>query len=383
MVVNKRGKESISSKQSQAGKLVEEYDDVCKGLGNLGKHHIVIDKTVPPVVHLPRKVPFGLRSKLKEALRKLVRTDVIARVDGPRDWANSLVIAEKKNGTLRLCLDPRDLNMAIKQEYYPVPTAQEITSNLSEAKYFNTLDARDGFSQVELDEESTNLCCFNTPFGRFKFLRMPFGIASAPEVFQKKMIEVFEGFDGVEIMYDDVLVTGRRIKEHDHNLHHVLQRARERNIKFNKEKLKICIPEVKYIGDIISAEGLKPDNSKIKAVCEFPTPTSKQDVMRLLGMVNYLSKYIPNMSSSTEPLRELLKENIRWHWEDQQQCAFAVIKTILTSNPVLKFYDSRKPVKLLVNASIGGLGAVLMQDDHPIAYASRALTATQKNWAQI
>ena len=264
-----------------------------------------------------------------------------------------------------------------------MPTAQEITSNLSGAKYFSILDAKDGIWQVELDEDSTNLCCFNTPFGRYKFLRMPLGIASSPEVFQKQMIEVFEGIDGVEIIYDDVLVTGRTIKEHDHNLHQVLQRVRKRNIKFNKEKLKICIPEVKYIGDIISAEGLKPDNSKIKAVCEFPTPSGKQDVMRLLGMVNYLSKYIPNMSSITEPLRELLKENIHWHWEDQQQRAFAAIKTVLTSNPVLKFYDSKKPVKISVDASCGGLGAVLMQDDHPIAYASRALTDTQKKWAQV
>ena len=136
---------------------------------------------------------------------------------------------------------------------------------------------------------------------------------------------------------------------------------------------------MKYIGDIISVVGLKPVNSKIKAVCELPTPSCKQDVMRLLGMVNYVRKYIPNMSSITEPLRELLKENLHWHWEDQQQLAFATIKNVLTSYPVLKFYDSKKPIGISVDASCGGLGAVLMQDDHPIAYASRASTDTQKN----
>ena len=135
---------------------------------------------------------------------------------------------------------------------------------------------------------------------------------------------------------------------------------------------------MKYIGDIISADGLKPDNSKIKAMCELPIPSCKQDVMRLLGMVNDLSKYIPNMSSITEPLRELLKDNVSWHWEDQQKHAFETIKTVLTGNPVLKFYDSKKPVRISIDASYGGLGAVLMQDDHPIAYASKALTETQK-----
>ena len=206
-------------------------------------------------------------------LKRLESTGVIAQVNCPTDWVSSLVIAEKKNGSLKLCLDPRDLNMAIKREHYSVPTAQKTTSNFSEAKYFSTLDAKDGFWQVELHEESTDLCCFNSPFGRYKFLRMPFGIVSASEVFQKKMIEVFEGIEGVEVIYNDALVTGRTIEEHDHKLHQVLQRARERNIKFNKDKLKICIPEVKYIGDIISADGLKPDNSKIKAVCELPTPS--------------------------------------------------------------------------------------------------------------
>ena len=380
MVLNKEGQEASPNEVSQADKLIEEYDDLFNGLGNLSKHHIVVDKAVPPIVHPPRKVPFGLLSKLKDTLKRLESTSVIAQVNGPTDWVNSLVIAEKKNGSLRLCLDPRDLNMVIKREHYPVPTAQEITGNLSEAKYFSTLDAKDGFWQIELDEESTDLCCFNTPFGRFKFLRILFGIVSASKVFQKKVIEAFEGIEGVD---DDVLVTGRTIEEHDHRLHQVLQRARERNIKFNKDKLKICIPEVEYIGDIISTYGLKPDNSKIKAVCELPTPSCGQDVMRLLGMVNYLSKYIPNMLSITDPLREFLKDNDSWYWEDQQKHAFETIKTVLTCNSVLKFYDSKKPVRISVDASCGGLGAVLMQDDHPIAYASRALTETQKRWVQI
>ena len=124
MAVNKRGQESNSSKQSQAGQVVEEYDDVFDDLGNLVKHHIVIGKAVPPVVQTPCKVPFGLQAKLQKTLRQLQRTGVIAKVDGPTDSGNSLAIAVKINGKLRLCLDPRDFNMTIKQGHYPVPTAK-------------------------------------------------------------------------------------------------------------------------------------------------------------------------------------------------------------------------------------------------------------------
>ena len=126
IVLNKEGQEASPNKKSQADKLIEEYDDVFNGLGNLGKHHIVIDKAVPPIVHPPRKVPFGISSKLKDTLKTLESTGVIAQMNGHTGWVNSLVIAEKKNGSLRLCLDPRDSNMAIKQEHYPVQTAQEL-----------------------------------------------------------------------------------------------------------------------------------------------------------------------------------------------------------------------------------------------------------------
>ena len=370
-------------KSNDQNKILREFIDVFDGLGRIGEHHIVTDQSVPPTIHPARRVPFALKGRLQETLEQLVQKGVISKVTGPTDWVNSLVIIEKKDESLRLCLDPRDLNTAIKREHYQVPTAQEITSNLAGAKYFSTLDAKDGFWQVELDKKSSDLCTFNTPFGRYKFLRMPFGILSAAEVFQKKMIEAFEDIEGVQIIYDDILVTGKTVEEHDETLRKVLQRARERRIKFNKKKMKFRITEVKYIGDVITADGLKPDDSKIKAICDFKTPANKQDVMRLLGMVNYLGKYIPNMATITKPLRDLLKENIVWQWGHIQEETLKQIKTVLTSQPILKFYDASKPCKISVDASKSGLGAVLLQDDNPIAYASRSLTESQQRWAQI
>ncbi|KAL9974674.1 hypothetical protein ACROYT_G011737 [Oculina patagonica] len=149
----------------------------------------------------------------------------------------------------------------------------------------------------------------------------------------------------------------------------VQERAREKGVKLKKQKCEIKIPEVVYIGDKITKDGIKPDESKIEAILNLPSPQNKKDVERLLGMVTYLSKFIPNMSTLTEPLRVLLKQEVQWQWEEQQEKALNEIKKVLTSKPVLSYYDVNKPVKLSVDASQSGLGAVLLQDNQPVAYA--------------
>ena len=150
------------------------------------EYHIEIQQDATPVVHPPRKVPFSLHGKLKEILHRLEKSGVISKVDQPTDWVNSLVIAEKKDGSLRLCLEPCDLNKAIKREHYKIPTADEVVSKLTGKKVFSILEEKDSFWQIQLDQESSFLCTFNSPFGHYRYLRCPFGISSAPEVFQKR-----------------------------------------------------------------------------------------------------------------------------------------------------------------------------------------------------
>ena len=193
----------------------------------------------------------------------------------------------------------------------------------------------------------------------------------------------FEGIEGVEVIYDDLLVWGKDEESHDRALRNVLERAREKGVKLKKQKCEIKIPEVVYIGDKITKDGVKPDESKIEAILNLPSPQNKKDVERLLGMLTYLSKFIPNMSTLTEPLRVLLKQEVHWHWEEQQEKALNEVKKVLTSKPVLRYYDVTKPVKLSVDASQSGLGAVLLQDNQPVAYASKSLTDCQKGYAQI
>ncbi|XP_061709453.1 uncharacterized protein LOC133519464 [Cydia pomonella] len=164
--------------------FVTEYKDVFQGIGCLpGSYKIRVNRECKPVVHVPRKVPIPLREKLKAKLEDMERQDIIAKVEGPTDWVNSMTIVKKPNGDLRICLDPKELNQAIKREHFRLPTLDEIVSNLSGAQYFSTLDATNGFWQVKI--ENSDLCTFNTPFGRYKFLRMPYGISSACELVYK------------------------------------------------------------------------------------------------------------------------------------------------------------------------------------------------------
>ena len=186
-----------------------------------------------------------------------------------------MVTVIKPNGKLRICIDPRDLNKAIRREYYPMRTIEEISARMPNAKYFSVLDASSGFWQVKLDHESAKLCTFNTPFGRYMFKRLPFGISSAQDVFQSIMSEMFEDIEGVEVVIDDLLIWGTTEEEHDARLEKVLQCAQQWNLKLNKEKSQIKLKEIKYIGHILSEDGIKPDPKKVTAVTEMKPPTTK------------------------------------------------------------------------------------------------------------
>ena len=359
------------------------YKEVFRGLGNLGKYHITLREGCTPVVHSARHVPHSLKKQLKQTLDSNVRSGVLCKVDQPTDWVNNLVVVEKRNGSLRLCLDPKDLNKVIKREHHKIPTIQEISSELAGKKVFTTLDLKDGYWQIELDKESSLLCTFATPFGRYRFTRMPFGISSASEVFQKKNEATFEGIPGIHIVADDIIIAASTVQEHDSILQQVLERAKECNVRFNFDKLQLRVSEVKYLGTIITADGMKPDPDKVRAIMDIPTPTEKADVRRLLGMINFLASHIPNMSMTTAPLRDLLKTNVHFHWDLQHEAALTKIKEVLSSRPVLNYFDPSKTSTIQADASQHGVGACLFQQGKPVAYASRSLSPSESNYAQI
>jgi hypothetical protein len=268
-------------------------------------------------------------------------------------------------------------------------TIEEILPDLHNAKVFSVLDARNGFWHVELDEDSSKLTCFNTPFGRYRWLRMPFGIKSAPEEYMRRQQQALEGLQGVKSIADDLLVYGvgeteeQAIQDHNANLQNLIHRCQEQGIKLNKEKAKLGLTAVPFIGHVITNEGLKADPQKIQAVIEMPIPTDVKATQRLIGFVNYLSKFLPNLSDMCEPLRKLTVKGVIFDWTEAHTKAVNRIKQAVTSYPVLKYFDPKKPVTLQVDASETGLGAALMQEGQPVAYASRALTDAETRYAQI
>ena len=175
-------------------------------------------------------------------------------------------MVQKPNGQIRLCLDPKDLNVAIRREYYPMPTIEEVSTRLNKARFFTVLDAKNGFWQISLDDRSSILTCFNTPVGRYRWKRMPFGINSAPEVWQRTMNQLVEGLKGTEVIHDDFLIFGcgdtDAEADHDRNLKAFLERARECNLRLNADKLKLKMTQVPYIGHLLTREGLRVDPKK-------------------------------------------------------------------------------------------------------------------------
>ncbi|XP_060077660.1 uncharacterized protein K02A2.6-like [Ylistrum balloti] len=204
----------------------------------------------------------------------------------------------------------------MKREHHPMKTIGDV---ISEAKVFSVLDAKSGFLQIKLDKESSYLTTFNTPLGKYRWLRLPFGIKSAPEIYPRIMDQMLEGIQGAFTIIDDILVAGRDLEEHDKIMRQVVERARKYSLKLNYEKCKIRQPKVNSIGHVITEHGLQPDAGKVRAILEMPAPTDKEGVRRFLGLVQYLAKFLPDLSSIDAPLRTLLKSDVEFAWQHEQQ----------------------------------------------------------------
>ena len=222
-------------------------------------------------------MPIALRPKIKEKLDALVKRKVITPVTEPLEWVSSMLAVIKPN-KIRICLDPRDLNEAIKREHYQMPTIEEVATRLNRAKLFTVVDAKDGFWQKRLDLESSYKTTFNTPFGRYRWLHMPFGISSAPEVWQRTMHEFIEGLQGVEVIADDFIIAGfgdtkeETYKGLEQNERSFFTRCREWNLKLNRDKVKRAQTNVRFTGHQLTPEGLKPDPAKVEAITAMPEP---------------------------------------------------------------------------------------------------------------
>lgn len=299
------------------------------------------DNATPYVVQTARRVPILLMSKVREELCRIEENGIIEEVTQPTDWSTPMVPVLKKNGKVRICVDLKKLNEQVKRERFILPTPEEITAELCGATVFSSLDAALGFFQIPLHSESSRLTTFITPFGRYCFRCLPFGITSAPEIFQRKMSETLQG----------LVVYGKDMEEHDLHLQKVLERVESAGLKLNKEKCKLRQEQLNFLGQVVDATGVRSDPAKVRAIWELAAPENVHELKRILGMVNYLGKYVPNLSTVGQPLYELLRSKTAWTWGPAQHTAFEKLKELLMTTPVLAFYDVNRPLSQPMQAA--------------------------------
>lgn len=377
---------SVSRNSSE--EVVSNFRHLFTGTGCVKRvYHMVLRKDAVPVIQRARRVPLALEEPLRNELARMEQAGIIARVTEPTDWVSPLVIVRKKDGKLRICMDPRKINECLKRELYEMPRREDIEAELAGAKIFTRLDANAGFHQIPLDEETSRICTFATPFGRYRFLRLPFGISSASEVFQQTLSSIFDALSGVKVYVDDILVWGRSRQEHDERLKSVLEAAERAGLTFNPAKCAVGVQQIEFLGDVISEEGIRPSSSLVKCMLQMPAPSDKLAVQRMLGVVNYFGKFLPVLAERTTLLRSLLKKDTVFEWSANHEKEWRELCDNLSNQPLLSVFDPEKETTVSCDASQNGIGAALLQSHNgawkPVAYASRVLTETQQRYSQI
>lgn len=386
----------------EARALLEKYsetfshDDSDLGCTPLVQHTIPLLDNVP-IRQRYRRLPPSQYEQVKAHIQGLLEQKVIQPSCSP--YSAPIVVVQKKDGGIRMCVDYRQLNAKTRKDAYPLPRIEESLDALAGAKWFSTLDLASGYNQVPMDEKDKEKTAFCTPFGLFEFNRMPFGLCNAPSTFQRLMERIFgdKRFHSLLLYLDDIVVFSTSFHQHLERLEMVLGRLQQHRLKLKLTKCHFFQSEVKYLGHIISAQGVATDPEKISAVAEWRRPTKVSELRSFLGFASYYRRFVEGFAGLAAPLHSLVGKlqgsrkkaspqapgPFQSHWDATCEQAFQQLKAKLTATPVLGFADFTQPFHLEIDASHKGLGAVLAQDiegvRRPIAFASRGLRPTERN----
>lgn len=396
--------DNISTIELQQGKdLISSFQDIFSsddydiGHTNMVQHRIELEDEYP-FKQRYRHIPPAMYEDVKSHLHQMLRTGIIRKSHSP--YASNVVLVKKKNGSLRICVDYRQLNMKTKKDAYALPRVEDMLDCMAGNKYFSTIDMKSGYHQVEILEEHKERTAFTVgPLGLFEYNRMPFGLACAPATYQRLMQDCL-GDLHMRIcccFIDDVIIFARTYEEHLERLQLVFDKIREANLKLSPTKCSFFKPKVKYVGHVVSEKGVETDPEKVEKVLTWPTPQSPEEVRRFIGFVGYYRRFVKNFSQVAKPLTSIMpspvskkgskkkkREQQPWQWTDKQETAFTTLKELLSSAPILAYPDYTQPFELHTDASGLGLGAVLYQEQEGlprvIAYASRGLTKAEQNY---
>ena len=369
----------------------------------LGRHKMVFDKGLgtikgftadiklqegaKPIFCKARPVPYALRQKVEEELDRLEKLGVVKKVERS-DWASPIVCVPKKDGSIRICGDFKvSVNQVLLDIPYPLPDTEDIFATLGSGTVFSKIDLSNAYQQMELSTNSQQYLTVNTHKGLYAYQRLTYGIASAPALFQSTMDQILQGMDNVRCRIDDIII---RTDPHEHLqvLDEVLTRLERHGILAKESKCEFMVPSIEFLGYRVDGEGRHPTDEKIAAISEAPSPKNIAELRSYLGLLNYYGHFIPNLSTLLQPLHELLQKGVKWEWSKECEEAFQRSKSELMAGRVLVPYDEKRKLILACDASPYGVGAVISHvmddgEEHPIAFASRTLTKSERNYSQI
>lgn len=351
--------------------------------------HSVPTGDAPPIRQRHRRIPPQVFQEVKKHVQDLVSQGILKESCSP--WASPAVIMIKKDGSIRFCCDYRRLNKVTCKDAYPLPRVEESLDALGNAQLFSTLDLTAGYFQVAMSEEDRAKTAVTTPFGLFEWTRMPFGLCNAPATFQRLMGVVFGDltFDVLLIYLDDIIIFSKDFDSHCQRLEVVFNRLRQHGLKLKPSKCFLLKPEVKFLGHLISSQGIKVDEEKTQVLETWPAPKNVRGLRQVLGFMSYYRRFVPGFAQLARPLHALVGKGGKGKpvetldWTTECQTAFDKLKQSLMSPPVLAYPDFSQPFVLTTDGSLHGLGAVLSQrhggTERVIAYASRGLRGSEKN----
>lgn len=360
------------------------------GLGNYKGFHarIDVDPQATPRFYKARTVPYAMRLLVDVELDRLVKEGTLEPVDHS-DWAAPIVSVWKPDKKrVRICGDFRvTVNPVSKLNRYPIPKVEDLFATLKSGKLFTKLDLSQAYQQLSLGEESRKYVVINTQKGLFRYTRLPYGISSAPAIFQRVMENMLKDIPRVMVYIDDILITSDTEAEHLQTLDAVLRKLSTAGVHA-QEKCIFMAPSVAYLGHVIDANGLHPLPDKVRAIQEVLTPKHVSELRSYLGFLTYYSRFLPNLSTKLAPLNKLLSPKFKWKWKPEQERTFQESKKLLISSQLLVHFDPNLPITLACDASNYGIGAVLAHtlpngSEKPIAYASRTLNSAEKNYSQL
>ena len=353
------------------------------GRTKLIKHKICLD--TPKPLYTPQyRVAACHQNALDQQIEEMLQDKVIRESKSP--YNSPLVIVPKPDGSIRPCVDFRNINSHVIPDRFPLPILGEVLQSLAGNKVFSTLDCQSGFWQVELEEDSKKVTAFSTRKGHFEYNVLPFGLKDAAPSFERMITMTLSGLinNSVLVYLDDVIVFSEGPKEHLQKLQQVLERFKMTGLTLKLKKCTFMRSRVKYLGHLVSHEGVQMDPGKTDTIRAYKAPDNKDALRSFLGLMSYYRAFIPAFSATAQPLLQLLKKNQPYKWNVEQEDAFQSLKKLLLEAPILKYPNFQKTFFLATDASDKGLGAALLQEHegklHPVSYASRTLNKAECNY---